>query len=90
MGNINFPGDVEIKGNVISNLTVTATGNIEILGAVEAASIIAGKNIVLKTGIQGMDKGVLQAGGNITARFIERTQPKPRAPCTLTISRTAL
>jgi|GEM_PF-881579 len=72
-GNIDFSGDVEIKGNVISGLTVNATGSIEILGAVEASSIIAGKNIVLKNGIQGMDKGMLQAGGNITVRFIEKS-----------------
>jgi uncharacterized protein (DUF342 family) len=78
VGNIDFPGDIEIKGNVISGLTIVATGNIEILGVVEAASIIAGKNIVLKTGIQGMDKGILQAGGNITARFIERTQAQAK------------
>lgn len=74
VGNIDFPGDVEIKGSVLSNFTVKATGNIEIWGVVEAATIIAGKNILLKAGIQGMDRGVLQAGGNITARFIEKTQ----------------
>jgi len=74
VGNIDFPGDVEIKGNVLSNFTVKATGNVEVWGVVEAATIIAGKNIVLKAGIQGMDKGVLRAGGNITARFIEKTQ----------------
>ncbi len=74
VGNIDFPGDVEIKGNVLANFTVKATGNVEVWGVVEAATIIAGKNIVLKAGIQGMDRGVLQAGGNITARFIEKTQ----------------
>lgn len=74
VGNIDFPGDVEIKGNVLTNFTVKATGNVEVWGVVEAATIIAGKNIVLKAGIQGMDRGMLQAGGNITARFIEKTQ----------------
>jgi uncharacterized protein (DUF342 family) len=73
IGNIDFPGDVEIRGNVISGLTVQASGNIEIRGTVEAASIIAGKNIVLKTGIQSIGKGMLQAGGDITARFIEKS-----------------
>ena len=78
VGNIDFPGDVVIKGNLLSNFTVKATGNIEIWGAVEAAAIIAGKNIVLKAGIQGMERGMLQAGGNITARFIEKAQVQAR------------
>ncbi|MDL2289765.1 FapA family protein, partial [Clostridia bacterium OttesenSCG-928-F22] len=73
VGNVDFIGDVEIQGNVISGLTLKATGSIEVRGTVEAATLIAGKNIVLRKGIQGMDKALLKAEGDIIAQFIERS-----------------
>lgn len=72
VGNVNFDGDVVVDGNVISGLTVETTGNIEVRGYVEGATLIAGKDIILKNGMQGMSQGRLEAGGNIVARFIER------------------
>ncbi len=73
VGNILFDGDVTVKGNVISGLTIEASGTVEVGGYVEASTIIAGKDIILKNGMQGMDKGKLKAGGNIVARFLERS-----------------
>lgn len=70
-GDINFDGNVHIKGSVIAGFKVKATGNIVIDKVVEGAEIIAGGNIILQHGIQGMNKGTLSAGGNITATFIE-------------------
>ena len=72
VGNIDFTGDLLIHGNVIPNLTLRATGSIEIYGTVDVSTITAGKNIILHKGIQGADKAVLQAGGDVIARFIER------------------
>lgn len=72
IGNIQFDGDISISGNVISGLSIEATGTIEVWGYVEGATIIAGEDIVLKNGMQGMDKGKLIAGRNIVARFMER------------------
>ena len=74
VGNIMFDGDVVIKGNVISDISINATRNIEISGAVEGATLIAGGDIVLKNGMQGNDKGVLEARGNVIAKYIERTK----------------
>lgn len=73
VGNLDFNGDIVIYGNVIGGMTVKAKGNIEVRGIVEGATLIAGKNIVLNQGIQGGDRGELRAGGNITAKFIERS-----------------
>jgi uncharacterized protein (DUF342 family) len=72
VGNIDFDGSVIIRGQVISGLTIKASGNIDIGAVVEAATIIAGGNIVLRHGMQGMNKGRLEAGGSVTAGFIER------------------
>lgn len=71
VGNITFEGDVHIRGNIIAGLTVQASGLIEVGGYVEGATLIAGRDIILKNGIQGMDKGKLSSGGNIIAKFME-------------------
>ncbi len=72
IGDIDFDGDVLIRGNVQSGMIVRATGNVEIGGAVEAAAIDAGRDIVLFQGMQGADTGALRAGGDIYARYIIR------------------
>lgn len=72
VGNIDFTGDLMITGAIIAGLTVKATGNIEVQGTVDASTLIAGKDIILKNGMQGTNKGLLQAGGNVVARFLER------------------
>ena len=70
-GDIDFEGNVHIKGSVIAGFKVSATGNIVVDKVVEGAKITAGGNIILRHGIQGMNKGELRAGGNIVATFIE-------------------
>ncbi len=70
-GNINFVGSVIIHGNVLSGFEVRAGGSIEVRGVVEGATLIAEGNVVLRKGLQGMKKGVIRAGGSVTARFIE-------------------
>ena len=73
-GNIDFTGDVIVRGNVIAGMSITAGGNIEVYGIVEAATLQAGGNIILYKGMQGMDKGVLRCEGDLVARFIERAR----------------
>lgn len=70
-GDIEYDGNVIIKGNVNTGYRVKATGNIEVDGVVEGATIIAGGDIVLRRGIQGMNKGSLKADGNLMTKFIE-------------------
>lgn len=70
-GDINFAGNIHVKGNVRAGFSVTAEGSVIIDGVVEGARIKAGGSIILQRGIQGMQKGTLRAGGDITANFIE-------------------
>lgn len=70
-GNIEYEGSVQINGNVISNFSVTAKGNVIVNGVVEGATITAGGNIIIARGMNGMAKGKLVAGGNIIAKFLE-------------------
>ena len=77
-GNINFIGNVSIRGNVLSGFVVEAGGNVEVLGVVEGAIIKAGGDIILRRGMQGMGKGVLVSGGDIIARYIENSNIEAR------------
>lgn len=70
-GDIDYDGNVHVKGNVISGFSVIAKGDIEVEGVVEGATLIAGGQIILKRGVQGMGKGKLQAKGNVVTKFIE-------------------
>ncbi len=72
-GNIDCEGSVQINGNVLSNFTVTAKGNVIVSGVVEGAAINAGGNIIITRGMNGMNKGFLSAKGNIIAKFIENS-----------------
>lgn len=72
-GNINFLGNVVVKGNVMNGFEIKAQGNVEIYGVVESAYIEAGGDILLHRGMQGMEKGILKAKGNIVAKYIENS-----------------
>lgn len=78
VGNIQFEGDVIVSGNVIPGLKIEATGMIEIGGYVEGSTLIAGKDIILRNGMQGTDKGKLIAGGNIVARFLDHCEAEAK------------
>ncbi len=72
-GNINFIGNVSVRGNVLSGFVVEVGGNVEVFGVVEGATIKAGGNIILRRGMTGNGKGVLVAGGDIVAKYIENS-----------------
>lgn len=71
VGNIDFTGSVTIRGDVFEGFTVKAKGDITVMGIVEGAVLKAGGNILLHKGMRGMKSGVLEAEGDITAKFLE-------------------
>lgn len=73
-GDINYDGNVLVKGNVVTGFTVQAKGDIIVEGVVEGGTLISEGQIILKRGIQGMGKGRLISKGNITARFIQNCE----------------
>ncbi|RDU22405.1 DUF342 domain-containing protein [Anaerosacchariphilus polymeriproducens] len=70
-GDIHYNGNVLVKGNVQNGFRVEAEGDIVIEGIVEGATVIAGGNIILKRGMNGMGKGLLRSEGNIVSKFLE-------------------
>jgi uncharacterized protein (DUF342 family) len=70
---IKFCGDVLIKENVFGEAQIEATGNITVNGSVEAATLIAGKDVLLCNGMQGNHRGYIFAKGDVSAKFFEQT-----------------
>lgn len=70
-GDIDYEGNVQVNGNVCSNFKINARGNVEVKGVVEGAEIIASGNVTIARGVNGMSKGVIKAGGNVVAKFVE-------------------
>lgn len=70
-GNIEYEGSVQINGNVSTNFSVKAHGDIIVNGVVEGAALQADGNIIIARGMNGMGKGTLNAHGNIVAKFLE-------------------
>lgn len=73
-GNIDFKGSVRIKGNVLDLFTVRATGDIEVRGLIEAATIEAGGKLAALGGISGWPHGMIRTGDDCTARFLDRVR----------------
>lgn len=72
-GNLDFTGDILIKGDVCKGFSVKAEGNVIIYGMAESSFITAGEDITIKEGMNGGNEGTLTAGGNICSRFLEQT-----------------
>jgi hypothetical protein len=65
-GNIDFDGDVIIKGNIMDNMKVVARGTIKILGSVYNSEVISNENINILGNVIG---GKIRAGVSIINYF---------------------
>lgn len=84
-GNIVFEGTIRVQGDVKSGMQLNVTGDVIVVGTVEAAEIIAGGNIAVNGGIIGHGSASAQPGaralpvntariraqGTVQALFIE-------------------
>jgi uncharacterized protein (DUF342 family) len=69
-GSITFVGSVIVHGSVQMGFFIKAEGDIEVYGTVSGATL-EGNDIMVKNGIQGMQRGHIRAKGKVTAKFIE-------------------
>lgn len=72
VGNIDFIGDVTIKGNVEEGYEIKSGGNVTIFGSVTSASITAVGNISVRMGVVGSEL----KGNDISASFFENSTIK--------------
>lgn len=69
-GNIVYSGSVVVQGNVLTGFSIKAKKNIEVRGIVEGATLISGGDIILRKGVQGMDKARIICNGDLNCRNI--------------------
>jgi hypothetical protein len=70
VGNVDFPGDVVVRGNVLDLFKLYGGGSIEVGGAIEAAEVRAAKDLRVAGSIVAKDRGSICAGGNVHAKFV--------------------
>lgn len=70
-GNIDFRGDVVVHGNVPTGAVIRATGTVTIDGSVEGCLIDADKDVIIRGGMLGQERGVVKTRGNLHAKFLE-------------------
>ncbi len=70
-GNINFTGDVHVKGDVRENFSVIATGSVTVDGLVEAATVEAGTDLLITKGVVGDNRALLKCQGILRAKYLE-------------------
>lgn len=70
-GNIEYNGDIRIRGDVRETFVVKASGNITIDGLVEAATVEAGGDVLISCGVHGDGNAVIKSGGNLRAKYLD-------------------
>ncbi|MBC7859225.1 MAG: DUF342 domain-containing protein [Burkholderiaceae bacterium] len=87
-GSVDFDGTIRVKGDVKAGMRLKASGDVIVLGIVEAAQISAGGNIAVKGGIIGRansqagavglpaDTARIECGGTLQAMFTENARIK--------------
>jgi len=70
-GHIFFPGDIHIRGHVQDGFRIISGGNITCEATLDATEVLCKKNLEVKSGIIGRQKGILRIGGDLLCDFIE-------------------
>lgn len=73
-GNVDFDGDILVHGKVRSGMMVEATGSITVEGILEAATVVAGEDVILKAGAMGNGTGAVLAKGDVFGKFYEKME----------------
>jgi uncharacterized protein (DUF342 family) len=70
-GNVEFDGNVEIKGSVQDNFRVVAKKRVTIDGNVGCSVVKAGEDLIVRNGVVGKNRARMLSKGNITVKFAE-------------------
>ena len=71
VGNIDFPGDLVIRGEIRDGFVVKAGKSILCTGCIGAAHVECGGDLVTQQGVVGKEKAVIRVGGVVEAKFLE-------------------
>jgi hypothetical protein len=70
-GNIDFPGDVIIAGDIKDGFTVNVGKSLFCMRSIDASRIDCRGDLVTNQGIIGRKQAVIKVGGTLRARFVE-------------------
>lgn len=70
-GNIEFDGDVRIRGDVKDLFVVEASGSVFVNGLAEAATIICGKDLILRGGMAARDRGSITVKRDAQVKYLD-------------------
>ena len=73
-GNIDFKGNITIRGSIGDLFRVTATGDIEVFGLIEAAKIRCGGDLIAHGGMCGYGDGDIRVEGSVDARYLNNVR----------------
>lgn len=77
-GNLVYDGTIYIKGSVGDMAHIRAKGDIIVDGYVEAATLEAGRNVLIRGGVNGNGKGRIVADGRVMGSFFEAVGVKAK------------
>ncbi len=70
-GNIEFDGNIIIKGSILSGFEVKATGDVMVLKNVEGGSIMAGRDVKVTGGVIGGEQAKIECGRDFYANHLQ-------------------
>lgn len=70
-GNVEFKGDVIVRGGVRGGFAISAQGNVEVHGIIEAATIQCGGTLVAHGGIAGHERAKVTVGQHLFAKYLD-------------------
>lgn len=98
-GHVQFDGDVVVQKGIRDRFEVRCTGSLTVNGLVEAAGVHVEGDAVFRYGMAGRQKGVINIGADLTARYLDSVIGKVSGDvtiereiinCTLDIGRSLL
>src|SRR5690606_37538626 len=75
-GSMNATTDVLVRGNIQDGFHVHTTRNLSVNGFIEGAEVKAAGDVQVRGGIAGKNKGTVEAGGQIIAKFCNEANLK--------------
>lgn len=71
VGNVDFEGDVVIRGDIKSGYNINVQGSLEVSGIIEASNVKVGADLIVRGGIKGSEDTIISVNGSILCKFIE-------------------
>ncbi|WP_158282205.1 DUF342 domain-containing protein [Salipaludibacillus keqinensis] len=72
VGNVDFIGNVNIRGSVPSGFEIKAKGDIRVHGTVESAKLYSDGSIFIQQGVVAQGNGRIEAKGDVQAGFLNQ------------------